>query len=91
MPDHGEITYHVVIEPAGARVAAGPAAGPAAAPDVTIITDYETARALHAGEQTAQAALAAGRYKVRGRLVSLRTLAELEDVFAAVRARTTFP
>lgn len=86
-PAAGEIAYHLVIEADRAHVAAGPAG----APDVTVTTDYETARALHEGRTTAQDALVSGRYKVRGRLTSLRLLSELEDVFGAVRRRTTFP
>ena len=83
----GEVRYHLVIEPSGARVSPGTAESP----DVTVTTDYETARALHEGRTTAQHALIAGRYKVQGRLTALRILDELSDVFAAVRERTTFP
>jgi len=82
-----DVIYHLVIEPSAARVASG-AAG---SPDVTITTDYETARALHEGRTTAQHALVSGEYKVRGRLTALRALTDLDDVFAPVRARTTFP
>jgi hypothetical protein len=85
-PANAEVCYHLVIDPARARVAPGAAE----LPDATVITDYETARALHEGRTTAQAALIAGRYKLRGRLTSLRMLAELDDVFRDVRARTTF-
>ena len=81
-----DVIYHLVIEPSAARVASGAAS----APDVTITTDYETARALHEGRTTAQHALVSGRYKVRGRLTALRVLTELDDAFAPVRARTTF-
>jgi hypothetical protein len=86
-PAAGDVTYHLVIEADRAHVAAGPAG----TPDVTVATDYETARALHEGRTTAQHALVSGRYKVTGRLSSLRLLNELEDVFGAVRRRTTFP
>jgi SCP-2 sterol transfer family len=82
-----EVSYHLVIEPIGTRVSLGTAASP----DVTVTTDYETARALHEGRTTAQHALISGRYKVRGRLTALRVLDELVDVFATVRGRTTFP
>jgi putative sterol carrier protein len=82
-----DVIYHLVIEPPAARVAFGAADQP----DVTITTDYDTARALHEGRTTAQHALVSGRYKVRGRLTALRVMTELDDVFAPVRARTTFP
>jgi hypothetical protein len=86
-PTASEVTFHLVIAADGAHVAEGPAA----APDVTVTTDYETARALHEGRTTALHALISGRYKIRGRLTSLRLLSELDDTFVAVRRRTTFP
>jgi hypothetical protein len=86
-PTAGEVTYHLVIAADGSHIAGGPAA----APDVTVTTDYETARALHEGRTTALHALVSGRYKIRGRLSSLRLLSELDDAFVAVRHRTTFP
>jgi SCP-2 sterol transfer family len=82
-----EVRYHLKIAPATVRVVPGPAA----APDVIVTTDYETARAIHEGHTTAQAALAEGRYKLRGRLAATSTFAGLDDVFRAVRDRTTFP
>lgn len=86
-PTSGEVIYHLVIAADRAHVAGGQAA----APDVTVTTDYETARALHEGRTTALHALVSGRYKIRGRLASLRLLSELDDAFVAVRRRTTFP
>jgi hypothetical protein len=86
----GEVCYHFELRDGTARVMPGPAS----APDVTLFADYETARALHAGETNAQEALARGGLKVRGRLETLaaqgEVLASLEDVFAAVRSRTTY-
>jgi putative sterol carrier protein len=88
----GEARYYVVVDDGRVRVHRGTASG---SPDLTIVTDYSTARALHAGESNAQRALAAGRLKVRGdmgRLASSQgALAALDDVFASARACTTYP
>jgi putative sterol carrier protein len=87
----GDITYHVVIDADGARVASGPA--PAA--NVVIATDFATAVSLHSGEMNAQRALASGHLKLRGDIDQLVRRAEalkaLDDVFASVRAATTVP
>jgi putative sterol carrier protein len=69
--------------------------GAASEPDVTVITDFETAVALHRGETNAQFAIASGGMKVRGAFdVLLRhatALDSLADAFSALRASTTFP
>jgi hypothetical protein len=83
-PD-GEACYHARLGPDGARVVQGPAPSP----DVILVTDYETALALHRGETNAQRAIAAGRMKLRGHVELLLrradALAALGDVFSATR------
>jgi hypothetical protein len=87
-----DVRYRVLVGPGGASVAAVPAAGDA--PDLTLITDRVTARALHEGHVRAQDALARGSLKVRGRPEVLAGRAELltrlDAAFAPVRACTTF-
>jgi putative sterol carrier protein len=84
------IQYHLVVADGRLRVLAGEAA----APDVTLIQSREVAVALSRGEVNAQHALAAGRLKLRGHLELLLrqapALTALDDVFAAVRAQTTY-
>lgn len=84
----GAVTFHLDVGPAGTRVVAGPAA----APTVTIVTDHETATALHRGETNAQRALVAGRLEVSGDLAVLgrrsEVLGVLGDLFGTVRAQT---
>ncbi len=62
--------------------------------DVTFVTGYETAVMLARGETNAQQALADGCLTVRGSIGALgagaSALAALDDVFAAVRAGTTY-
>lgn len=85
----GEVRYAVTIDRGRLRVSAD---APADA-DLTVITDVETARALHRGTANAQDALAAGTLKVRGDLHLVSglddALAQLDDVFAEVRSTTT--
>jgi hypothetical protein len=87
-PD-GDAGYQVHFGPAGASVT-DPAATPA---DVVLVTDPETAWALHQGTVRAQDAFARGTLKVRGRpeLLGGRTelFAALERALAPVRAETT--
>jgi putative sterol carrier protein len=68
--------------------------GPAAAPDLRLFADYDVAARIQRGEVNAQEALAAGRLKVQGRFAHLLrvddALRALEDVFAPVRAETTY-
>ena len=87
----GESRYHLRIEDGRARVQPGPAAEP----DLRLFADYDVAARIQRGEVNAQEALAAGRLKVQGRFAHLLrvddALRELEDVFAPVRAETTYP
>ena len=86
----GESRYHLRIEDGRARVHSGPAA----APDLRLFADYDVAALIQRGEVNAQEALAAGRLKVQGRFAHLLrvddALRALEDVFAPVRAETTY-
>jgi putative sterol carrier protein len=86
----GESRYHLRIEDGRARVQLGPAA----APDLRLFADYDAAARIQRGEVNAQEALAAGRLKVQGRFAHLLrvddALRALEDVFAPVRAETTY-
>jgi hypothetical protein len=87
----GDVRYHVVLGDGTARVRAGAAADP----DVVIVTDQPTARAIHDGSENAQGALASGRMDVRGDLEKVReysdALASLPDLFAPMRAATGLP
>lgn len=86
----GEIRYHLRLEDGRARVYSGPAASP----HLRLIADYDMAGRIHRGELNAQQALAAGRLKVQGQFAHLlradEALRSLEDVFAEVRAATTY-
>lgn len=87
----GDACYHLVVDEDGARVIEGPAA----VRSLALVTDYATAVAINRGESTAQAAIAAGRLELRGGLDALvrhrDTLVAVDDVFTAVRARTSYP
>ena len=86
----GEVRYHLQLEDGRARVFPGPAASP----HLRLIADYDAATRIQRGEVNAQEALAAGRLKVQGRFAQLvradEALRSLADVFAAVRAATTY-
>ena len=86
----GEVRYHLRLEDGGALVQAGPATSP----DLRLITDYDVAVRIQRGELNAQQALAAGLLKVQGQFARLvranDALRSLEDVFAGVRAATTY-
>ena len=86
----GESRYHLRIEDGHARVQLGPAT----APDLRLFADYDIAARIQRGEVNAQEALAAGRLKMQGRFAHLLrvddALRALEDVFAPVRADTTY-
>ena len=88
-PD-GETRYHLRIVDGGARVQPGPAE----AADLRLFADYDVAARRQRGEVNTQEALAAGRLKVQGRFAHLLrvddALRALEDVFAPVRAATTY-
>jgi putative sterol carrier protein len=85
-----DVRYHLVLEDGRLRVHPGEA--PAA--DVTLTQSREVAAALSRGELNAQQALEAGRLKLRGDIGHLarqgRALTAVTDVFAAVRAATSF-
>jgi putative sterol carrier protein len=86
----GDVSYHVTITDGRVRVHAGVA--PDA--DVTFRQDAAVASAIARGERSAQAAFMAGELRVGGDLGVLMAhqpaFAALDDVFAAVRADTTF-
>jgi putative sterol carrier protein len=86
----GELRYHLRLEDGRVRVRAGPAVSP----HLRLIADYDTAARIQRGELNAQEALATGRLKVQGRFAGLlgadEALRSLEDVFASVRAATTY-
>jgi putative sterol carrier protein len=86
----GDVHYHVTADDNSVRVRSGAVESP----DLTLVADYEVARAISAGTGNAQDALAAGRLKIEGGLALLLgnegVFAALEDVFASVRARTTY-
>jgi hypothetical protein len=85
-----DVRYHLVLDGGRLRVHAGEAA----AADVTLVQTRAVAAALSRGELNAQQALEAGRLKLRGDIGHLaregRALTALTDVFAAVRAATTY-
>ena len=92
VPGRGDVRYRVTCDTVVRSVTrAGDGAGSS---DVCIETDYSTAAALARGELNAQTALADGRLRVSGDLARLAAhagaLAGLGDLFAAVRATTTF-
>lgn len=89
IPDgpHGrEVTY--VVEAADGGLSVRP--GRADHPDVTFTQDLATARAIHRGELSAQAAFMEGRLRLGGDLRAVidqaGSLATIDDVFAAARA-----
>jgi putative sterol carrier protein len=87
----GEARYHLHLEGREVRVRRGPAE----APDLRLFTDYDVAVRLQQGEINAQDALTTGRLKLQGRFERLLhasdALHALEDLFAPVRAATTYP
>jgi putative sterol carrier protein len=89
-PD-GDVTFHLDI--ADGNVSVAPGAAPD--PDVTFTQDHETAVAIGRGDLSAQAAFMAGRLRVGGSVALLmeqqRAFAGIDDVFAEVRSRTTYP
>jgi len=93
VPGRGEVRYRVVIEGSACSVENIGADAPAA--DVRLDTDYATAAALARGEMNAQAALADGRLRVVGDVARLAAhagaLARFDDLFASVRATTSYP
>jgi hypothetical protein len=92
VPGRGEVRYRVICDETVRAVS--PASADDSVVDVRIETDYPTAVAIARGEVNAQAALADGRLRVAGDVARLAgfagALAKLGDLFAAVRASTTF-
>jgi SCP-2 sterol transfer family len=88
-PD-GEARYHLRLDAGHIRVRNGPAE----TPDLRLFTDYDVAVRLQRGEINAQDALTGGRLKLQGRFERLLAAGEvlhaLEDLFAPVRATTTY-
>jgi hypothetical protein len=86
----GDVRYHLVVDEGCLRVHPGEAG----AADVTLVQTREVAAALSRGDLNAQQALEAGRLKLRGDIGHLaregRALSAMEDVFAAVRAVTSY-
>jgi len=91
VPGRGEVQYVLRFEPEGITVG-GTGTGTG---DVTFVTDYETAVALAQGTVNAQQALAQGRLRVRGDIAVLTynasAVTRYGDVFASVRASTSYP
>jgi hypothetical protein len=92
VPGRGEVRYRLVAADGHLTVATADA-GDAGA-DISFNTDYATAVALARGDENAQDALAGGRLRLGGDLVLLAAradaLAALDDLFAALRAETTY-
>ena len=82
----GQVAYAIRLDHGRGDINAGnePAA------DVTFTTDIDTARAIHRGDESAQTAFMAGRLRIGGDarvlIANQHVLAELDDVFASVRA-----
>ncbi len=93
VPGQGEVRYRVSFDASGCAVEAVGPDGPGA--HVRLETDYATAVALARGEMNAQAALAVGRLRVVGDVARLTAhagaLARFDDLFAEVRATTSYP
>ena len=94
----GDTGHRVCFDPEGATVtglASGPGGDGADGADVVLVTDPDTAWALHQGALRAQDAFARGALKLRGRPELLAAhadlLAALERALAPVRAETTPP
>ncbi len=87
----GPVAWWVAFWAGGVRLAEGRHR----APDITLTQDRRTAAAVASGRQSAQAAFLAGQLRVGGDVQLLLDhqdeLAELEDVFAEVRAATAYP
>ena len=85
-----DVRYHLVLDEGRLRVLPGETE----AADVTLVQTREVAAALSRGELNAQRALEAGRLKLRGDIGHLakegKALGAIEDVFAAVRAETSY-
>jgi putative sterol carrier protein len=84
----GDVRYHVTFD----RGTVSVASGAAASPTVRFTQDHRTAAAIANGTGSAQRAFMTGQLKVGGDLRVLlahtEVLTQLDDAFAAVRART---
>lgn len=93
VPERGVVRYRVSFDGSGCAVEA--VGADALAAHVRLETDYATAVALSRGEMNAQAALAEGRLRVLGDVARLTAhagaLARFDDLFAAIRATTSYP
>lgn len=87
----GDVRYHLTFDHGSVAVVPGPA--PVAT--VRFHQDYDTAASIAMGEGSAQRAFMTGRLRVGGDLRALLAntdvLAQLDDVFTGVRARTSPP
>jgi putative sterol carrier protein len=87
---HPPVVFHLTLDHGAVAVAPGPAPDPT----VTFTQSRATARAIAAGETSAQRAFMTGGLRVGGDLQVLLAAQErigaLGDVFAAVRADTDF-
>jgi hypothetical protein len=85
-PDGREVAYVVEVTSGRVRVHRGRSADA----DVTFTQDLATARAIHHGELSAQAAFMEGRLRLGGDLRAVidrsAALAAIDDVFAGARA-----
>jgi hypothetical protein len=95
-PD-GDVRYRVVVGAGTAYIAPATASNPngrPVTPDLTIACDWATAVAMARGELSAQAALMAGRLRVRGSLARISgrapDLLGVDPVPEDVRRRTTY-
>ena len=86
----GDVRYHLCLADGAIHVRMGTAD----VADVTLTQPYEVAVALSRAEINGQAALASGLLKLSGALDQVLrhagALSALDDVFAAVRARTAY-
>jgi PPE-repeat protein len=84
----GDVRYHVTFD----RGTVSVASGAAASPTVRFTQDHRTAAAIANGTGSAQRAFMTGQLQVGGDLRVLlshtEVLTQLDDAFAAVRART---
>lgn len=101
-PDGEIIIQQIVVEPSGRETAyhlvladgVSVRAGRAASPTITFTTDRDTAAAVSRGAQSAQAAFMTGRLRIAGDVQTLTAhqaaASDIDDLFAAVRATTTY-
>jgi hypothetical protein len=89
-PSTTAVAYHLIVAPGWIEVRSGMADQPT----VTFRSDRQTAASVSQGDQSAQAAFMTGRIRVTGDVQLLagrqQLAAELDDLFASVRASTTY-